>query len=81
VAEPAAAITGIAAADLRLRDAWASLKGDDPTLGATLDHVDRQPNTPDSALAFPLVLVRSPDSVGSGRITPMTRRCAEDRWR
>jgi AraC-like DNA-binding protein len=55
VVEHAAAMTGIAAADLRFEDARPVLAAMAGHWEATLDYVDRQLNTPDSTLAFPLV--------------------------
>ena len=55
VAEHAAAMTGIAAADLRFEDVRPVSAAMARHWEATLDYVDRQLNTPDSALAFPLV--------------------------
>ena len=55
VAEHAAAMTGIAAADLRFEDVRPVSAAMAGHWEATLDYVDRQLNTPDSALAFPLV--------------------------
>ena len=55
VAEHAAAMTGIAAADLRFEDVRPVSAAMARHWEATLDYVDRQLNTPDSALGFPLV--------------------------
>jgi AraC-like DNA-binding protein len=55
VAEHAAAITGTAAADLRFQDIRPVSAAMARHLEATLDYVDRQLDTPDSALALPLV--------------------------
>ena len=55
VAEHAAAITGTAAADLRFQDIRPVSAAMARHWEATLDYVDRQLDTPDSALALPLV--------------------------
>jgi hypothetical protein len=55
VAEHAAAMTGTVAADLRLQDVRLASAAMARHWEATLDYVDRQLDTPHSALAFPLV--------------------------
>ena len=55
VAEHAAAMTGTAAADLQFEDVRPVSAAMAGHWEATLDYVDRQLNTPDSALAIPLV--------------------------
>ena len=55
VAENAAAIIDLAAADLRFEDVRPVSAAMARHWEATLDYVDRQLNAPDSALAFPLV--------------------------
>jgi AraC-like DNA-binding protein len=55
VAEHAAAMTGIAAADLRFEDVRPVSAAMARHWEATVDYVDRQLNALDSALAFPLV--------------------------
>ena len=55
VAEHAAAMAGIAAADLRFEGVRPVSLAMARHWGATLDYIDRQLNTPDSALGSPLV--------------------------